>query len=466
VPAEEGGQGVHEGGQGPYQETQAVKVDLPNGWRPRKYQLPLWRYLANGGKRGVAVWHRRAGKDDLALHWTAVAAHLRPATYWHMLPQYAQGRKAVWEAVNPHTGVRRIDEAFPPALRKRTDNQTMTIELKNGSMWHVVGSDNYNSLVGSPPAGVVLSEWAIADPAAWGYLRPILDENEGWALFIYTPRGRNHGWDTYQFALGHDGWYAERLSARDTGVFTEDQLQAALAEYQSIYTPDIGEMLFKQEYLCSFEGGVLGAYYASIIDELEEKGRITDVPYDSAMQVHTWWDLGMADSTAIWFVQHGPFETRVIDYYENHGVGLEHYVKVLQEKGYVYGQHVAPHDIEVRELGSGKSRKEVALSLGIRFDVAPRMQVIDGINAVRQLLPRCYFDREKTQKGLDALRQYRTSYDEKLRVFRKTPLHDWTSHAADAFRYGAITRAPANPQELKDAEVYVMPQIDAGGWML
>ena len=442
-----------------------MRVELPNNWKPREYQIPLWNYLAGGGKRALAVWHRRSGKDDVALHWTAVAMHLRPATYWHLLPQYAQGRKAIWEAVNPHTGKRRIDEAFPLALRKRTDNQTMTIEFKNGSMWHVVGSDNYNSLVGSPPAGVVLSEWALADPAAWAYLRPILDENKGWALFIYTPRGRNHGWSMYQFARVHNEWFAELLPATETGIFTSEQLEVARKEYEDLYTPEIGKMLFEQEYLCSFSGGMLGAYYASLIDEADREGRITDVPYDPSMPVATWWDLGMSDSTAIWFVQQSPAFVRVIDYYENHGVGLEHYAKVLEQKGYVYSQHVGPHDIKVRELGSGKSRYEVARELGIKFDIAPKQSVADGINAVRALLPRCWFDAKKTARGLDALRQYRTSYDERLRTFRNTPLHDWTSHAADAFRYGAITAPVVHGEKREEPEVYVNPGV-VGGWML
>ena len=180
-----------------------LRIRLPfNNWQPRLYQKKLWTHLENGGQRAVAVWHRRSGKDEVALHWTACAMHRRIGTYWHMLPEASQARKAIWEAINPHTGKRRIDEAFPPAVRSTTRDNEMFIRIRPGSTWQVIGSDNYNSLVGSPPVGVVFSEWALADPQAWAYVRPILRENGGWAVFIYTPRGRNHGATFYE---GHQG---------------------------------------------------------------------------------------------------------------------------------------------------------------------------------------------------------------------------------------------------------------------
>ena len=421
--------------------------------------MPAWKYLENGGKRAVLNWHRRAGKDDVALHWAAVSAIQRPATYWHMLPQYAQGRKAIWEAVNPHTGMRRIDEAFPKEIRKRTDNQTMTIELVNGSMWHVVGSDNYNSLVGSPPAGVVFSEWALADPASWAYLRPILDENDGWAAWIYTSRGRNHGFTLYQHAKERDAWYAEQLRADVTKLFSDDQLAEAKQEYIELYGEGPGEALFSQEYYCSFDSAVLGAYYAKLLADAEQDGRIGNVPYDNSLQVETWWDLGVGDATSIWFCQRSGMEIRLIDYYEASGEGLPHYAKVLDRKPYTYSRHVMPHDIKVRELGSGKSRLEIAQSLGFTVEIAPQQGLEDGIQAVRSMIPSCWFDRNKCARGLDALREYRAKYDETRRIFSSKPDHNWASHAADAFRYGAVTQAPAeysNPEP----EYY-----QEGGWM-
>lgn len=230
-----------------------------NNWKPRRYQMALWSYLENGGRRAVAVWHRRAGKDEVCLHWAACAVMQKPATYWHMLPEANQARKAIWEAINPHTGKRRIDEAFPQPIRSTTREQEMMIKFVNGSTWQVVGSDNYDSLVGSPPYGVVFSEWALAKPDAWAYLRPILAENGGWAMFIYTPRGDNHGKATYDFALTDSDWFSELLTAEETHVFQPETLEAEKKEMQSQYGASRGEALFRQEYYCSWVEAFEGA---------------------------------------------------------------------------------------------------------------------------------------------------------------------------------------------------------------
>ena len=414
------------------------EIVLPYEWQPRNYQMQLWGYLEGGGKRAVAVWHRRAGKDDVCLHWTATSMVQRVGTYWHMLPEASQARKAVWDAVNPHTAKRRIDEVFPEALRDTKRDNDMMIRLLNGSTWQVIGSDNYNSLVGSPPIGVVLSEWALADPAAWAYLRPILAENGGWALFISTPRGRNHLSTFYQNALQSEGWFAESLPATETTVFTEKQLADERAEYISEFGAVEGEARFEQEYLCSFDAPVIGSYFGKLMNDAEKDGRITNVPYQKELQVQTWWDIGIGDSTSIWFVQVAGQEIHVIDYYENSGEGLAHYAKVLQDKGYIFADHIGPHDLQARELGTGKTRIETALGLGLRFRVAPNERVADGIEAARNLIPRCWFDAEKCRQGIEALRQYRKEWNDKNKVFHDRPLHDWTSHAADAFRYGAM----------------------------
>jgi hypothetical protein len=215
-------------------------IELPNGWKPRWYQRPLWDYLEKGGKRALGVWHRRAGKDDVLLHRTAVAAFERPATYWTALPEYAQARKALWTAVNPHTGKRRIDEAFPHILREATNEQEMFLRFKNGSTWQLVGSDRYDSLVGAGVAGVTFSEFSLANPSAWGYIRPMLEENNGWAAFITTPRGRNHVHDMLAMAKASPRWFAEVLSVYDTKALTEEQLIDARAEYAALYGEDGG----------------------------------------------------------------------------------------------------------------------------------------------------------------------------------------------------------------------------------
>lgn len=407
------------------------EVTIPNDWQPRSYQRPLWDYLEGGGKRAVAVWHRRAGKDAACLNWTAVAAHMRVGNYWHMLPEARQGRKVIWDAIDPHTGRRHIDQAFPPEIRANTRNDEMLIRLRCGSTWQVVGSDNYDSLIGSPPVGVVLSEYSVSRPAAWDYLRPILAENGGWALFAYTPRGKNHGAKMYEMAAANPKWFAQLLTVDDTLSIPRSVIDEERAS-------GMPEEMIQQEYYCSFAAGVVGAYYASLIEGATKDGRIRKVPVDPALPVHTVWDLGMDDMTAIWFFQAVHHEIRLVDYCESSGHGLPYYAKVLQDKGYVYGTHLLPHDAKVRELGTEVSRVETLASLGIRATVVEAQSVADGINAVRVMLPRCWFDEQKCQPGIDALSQYRREYDDKRHTYRDTPLHDWTSHASDALRILAM----------------------------
>jgi len=415
-------------------------IQVPaGGWRPRPYQRDLWAYLEKGGRRAVAIWHRRAGKDEVCLHWAMVAATLRVGVYWHMLPEANQARKAIWDAVNPHTGQRRINEAFPRELREATRETDMAIRFRNGSHWQLVGSDNYNSLVGSPPVGVVFSEFALADPSAWGYLRPILAENGGWALFITTPRGRNHASTFYEAARQDRTWFAEQLPATETNVFTPEQLEIEHRELVREYGPDDGEARYRQEYLVSFDAGVMGSYYGSLMEAAEKEKRITRVLHEPTLPVHTAWDLGIGDATAIWMVQLVGQEVRLIDYIENSGVGLDWYVRELDRRPFKWGEHVLPHDVKVRDLGTGRSRLETLRSLGLgRDQVLENQRLEDGINAVRMMLPRCFFDAEKCARGISALQNYRRSWNEPLRTYSDRPLHDWTSHAADALRYLAL----------------------------
>ena len=416
-------------------------INLPHQWTPRGYQNPLWRYMHAGGKRAIAIWPRRHGKDDLALHYTACAAHERVGVYWHLLPQQNQARKAIWDAVNPHTGRRRIDDAFPPALRETTREQDMMIRFKSGSTWQVIGSDNYDALVGTPPVGVVFSEWALSNPQAWSLIRPILAENGGWAIFITTPRGRNHAHRMYEMARNSNEWFAERLTATQTSVFNAETLASEKAELVIERGEDDGDAIFQQEYMTSFSAGLPGAYYAKIIDRLEADGRISAVPYNPQMQVHTAWDLGRNDQTAIWFVQRYGTGWAVIDYLVNTSVGIDWYVRELKDKPYIYGEHLMPHDAENEQLVSVTgSIADTATGMGLTgIRIVPRTaSVANDINEVRQVLPLCWFDKDKTEKGLDALRAYRRVWDEKLKAYRDTPLHDWASDPADAFRTFAI----------------------------
>lgn len=417
-----------------------ARIQIPhNGWRPRTDQMPAWKYLQNGGKRAFILAHRRWGKDEIALHFGATQIMQRAGNYWHCLPAYGQARKAIWEAVNPHTGKRRIDEAFPEEIRETTRSQEMMIKFKNGSTWQLVGSDNYNALVGSPPVGLVFSEYALADPRAWNFMRPILAENNGFAVFITTPRGKNHAYQLYNYATEDSEWYAEKITAAQSGVFSKEMLAQEHRELIAQYGPDEGESIFQQEYFCSWDAAIIGSYYGALLDVALEQDRICNVPYDPALPVITSWDLGMGDSTGIWFFQVLRQEIRVIDYFEASGEGLDYYAKELNRRPYSYSTHIMPHDIRVRELGTGKSRYEIAQSLGIKpLTIARSLPVDDGINAVRALIPRCWFDKKKCENGIEALRNYRKEYNEKQKEYKLKPLHDWTSHGADAFRYFAV----------------------------
>jgi len=427
--------------------------------------------MENGGKRAVIVAHRRWGKDDLALHWTATQAVTRPATYWHMLPEASQARKAVWDAINPHTGMRRIDEAFPPAIREVTRENEMFIRFKSGASWQVIGSDNYNSVVGSPPLGIVFSEYSISDPAAWGYLRPILRENGGWAMFIYTPRGRNHGATMYEGAKDDPEWFCQKSTAEETGVFTREQLDQELREYQRDYGREDGEAKFRQEYLCDFNVAIMGAYWGRQMTEAEDEGRICEVIHDPQYAVDTYWDLGSRDATAVWFVQRaGPSGMHVIDYYAMNGGTLEEFAAMLDEKRrtlkYNYGRHIWPHDGGHKTLASGgRPLSSMFYDLGVKVEVQPRIDKLVSIQRVRQVLPRCWFDRGRCALGIEALRSYQKKYDDKNKVYSPHPMHNWASHGADAFQTFANThQGPAGGFSQRRDRYTVLGRPKTSSW--
>ncbi|MDP1616796.1 hypothetical protein [Phenylobacterium sp.] len=423
-----------------------AEIELPHGWSPRDYQASLWRYLEAGGLRADVAAHRRWGKDDVALNWTAVSAVQKPGVYWHLLPEGAQGRKAVWEAVNPHTGLRRIDEAFPPQIRSATRDGDMSIRLANGSVWQVLGSDNYDSLVGAPPVGVVFSEWALARPDAWTYIRPILAENGGWALFLWTPRGRNHAVRAFEARARDGAWFTLRSPATETGVFTPAQLARERAELVAeTGSKEEGEARFASEYLVDFDAAAPGAYYAGLLGDAQGAGRVGHVPHDPGLAVHTAWDLGIDDYTAIWFFQQVGPEVRAIDYFETSGEGLQAIVReAIAAKPYVYGTHHLPHDVMVRELGAGgRSRFETLGGLGVSpIEVGQATHPEDRINAGRLMIPMTWFDAQACALGLDRLRAYRKRWNAATRAYGG-PLHDAASHGADAFGEFALNRRGA-----------------------
>jgi len=384
--------------------------------------------------RAVEVWHRRCGKDSASLQMQAIASQSRVGTYWTMLPTLVQARRVIWKGIDKQ-GRRMIDQAFPKEMRARINESDMSIEMKNGSIWQCVGSDNYDALVGTNPVGVVFSEYSIADPRAWDFIRPILTENDGYAIFIYTPRGKNHGHKLYEMAKENPLWHSSLFTIDDT--FREDGTPVISPEaYQEELNAGMDPQLALQEYYCSFDAGLFGAYYT---DQLK-LAKVGEFPWNPRLPVHTAWDLGLRDATAIWFFQEttigGPIN--VIDYREASNVSLLKWCKRLHEEPYVYGTHTAPHDIKRRDYATGESYLSVAAQNGIDFEVAPNVGLREGIDSVKSFIPRLQFNKATTSGGYDCLMAYRREYNDKLQVFMDRPLHDWASHGADSMRYGAL----------------------------
>ena len=412
-----------------------AQIRLPHNWSPRPYQQDLWRYLAGGGKRAVARWHRRSGKDDVFLHWTACAAFERVGNYWYCLPEYEQARKSMWDAVNPHSGKRRVDEVFPLDIRKTTREREMMIVFGNGSTFQLVGSDNYNALMGSPPVGIVFSEYALSNPTALGYLRPILLENGGWVGFNSTPRGNNHFKSLCRLAENDPGWFYQLRTVEDTGVFTREQLEGELREMRSEHGMDYGESLWRQEYFCSFDAAVLGSIYGREMARAEQEGRCGEFAVDESVPVNTAWDLGLRDDTAIWWYQVVRGEVHVIDFHASSGKTIDEYAQIITDRakvtGYSYGLHYLPHDAKAKTLASGgKSiQEQLAAHFGWKaLRIVPALRVQDGIQAARKMLPRTWFCEKACYEGMEALKQYRREYDDQKKKLSDNPVHDWTSH--------------------------------------
>jgi len=429
------------------------ELTLPyNNWHPRPHQLALWKYLQSGGKRAMAVWHRRAGKDEIALHHAACMAWQRRGNYWHCLPEYNMARKAIWTAINAHTGKRRIDEAFPQQMRETTSENEMFIRFKNGSTWQLIGSDRYDATVGAGVAGITYSEWALANPSAWAFHRPMLVENDGWATFITTPRGFNHAKQLFDHAQSSSEWFSELLTVRDTGALTSEELDYAEREYIALYGEDVGRAQFQQEYLCSWSAAILGAFYALEMAAVRNEGRVIAIDAIKTAPVHRAWDLGVRDDTALWWWQQQGAQVAILDHYAASGVGVEHYAEIIQrrnaEHGWVSGADFVPHDAKIKEWGSGKTRVETMLQLGLRPELVPMATVADGINAARRLLPLCVFH-PRCEEGISALEQYSREWDDDKKAFRASAIHNWTSHPADSFRYLALARQQFRPKPIK-----------------
>lgn len=421
-----------------------LTVDL-DGFNPRPYQLDFIRAFEDEGyKRLIVVWPRRSGKDYTSIEILLRAALKRVATYYIVYPTYGQGRRIFWDGID--NGGKRFRDKIPPQLIAKSSEQHMRITLVNNSQLQVIGSKTIDNIVGVNLGGVIFSEYALQSPLAYQLLRPVIVANDAFEIFISTPRGKNSFYDLFKIAQNHPDWWVSHLSVEDTKHIAPEIIQKEVED--GIMSWD----LCRQEYFCDFSIGAQGAYYSRYMDAAYVDERITRVPYDASLPVHTAWDIGIRDSSVILFFQVFQTTVRIIDYYENNKQGLEHYAKVLAEKAYNYGTHIAPHDIQVTEFGSGMTRLEKARQLGIRFKVAPQLSIEDGIEAVRSLFGRVWIDEKHCAPLIKALENYRQEWDDKKQVYKPHPLHDKYSHAADAMRYLAVA-LPKTQDGLTQADI-------------
>jgi hypothetical protein len=399
---------------------------MPFLYKPRQVQQEIHDNLK---RFNVLVLHRRCGKTVFAIHemieQVLECKKLNPRGYY-IAPLFRQAKQVAWDYCK-HTA-----RLIPGS---KINESELRVDFSNGARVQLLGADSPDSLRGVYADFLVADEYGQMSPRLWTeIMRPALADREGRAIFIGTPMGRgNNFYDLWCFAQEDPDWYACMLKASETGIIPEAELAAMRKQMR--------KEEYAQELECSWSAAIRGAYYAEAIDDLDSAGRITSIQYDPTLPVHTGHDLGISDSWSIWYAQIQGNQIYFIDHDEVQGSGIPDIVKLLDSKGYKYGTHVFPHDFKARELGTGVSRQETAAKLGMRGKVCRMLDVADGIDAVRSALPRCWFDRDNCFYGLEALRAYRTEYDEKRRIFRTTPLHDWSSHSADAMRYFMIEMA-------------------------
>ncbi len=430
-----------------------MAITVPNGFEPRSYQRPVFDALARGCRRILLNWHRRSGKDRTALAALAVQMVERVGNYFYLLPTYAQARKTIWDSLD-RSG-RPFLDVFPAGLVMDKNETEQSLTLTNSSRLQLLGSDQVDRLRGVNFAGAVFSEFAWQDPHAWRVLSPVAVESGAWILFCSTPNGRNAFWQMYEAHRDDPTWYVSRLTIEDTRRDAVGEDGSPVIRPEDVareIREGMPEELAAQEFYCTPASGLTGSYYGSLLDVAEKEGRIGAVPWDPAHLVHTAWDIGIGDSTAIVFAQRIGLEWRFVDHYEASGVGLSHYAKVLRELPYAYGQHIGPHDLAVQEFGSGQTRIEVARNLGIDFTLAPRLPVDEGVDAVRRLLPAARFDRTKCERLLQALGAYRRQWNDQTKMFSERPLHDWASHACDAMRVLATGYDDIDLENFKEPE--------------
>jgi len=417
-----------------------AQITIPNDWVPMQHQMPVWTKMQAGLKRAALCWHRRAGKDSFAINYLATCAMQKVGVYWHMLPSATQARKVIWNGID-RNGRKVIDQAVPKEIRKKTHDQEMYIELINGSVIQMVGSDNFDSLVGANPIGVVFSEFAIANPAAWSYIRPMLAENNGWAIFISTPRGHNHFHRMFKTNQDAPNWFCEMRDITQT--FREDGTPIITQEIlEEERREGMDESLLQQEYYVSWEGGLQGAYFTAEVNDIRNN-RLGFYANDARKYAMTAWDIGVRDKTAIGVFMSHPITGHPIlmDAYEDRNKGLPHYIRHVKhqwQRDYTFHYHFGPHDLKKTEFTNNQQIVDTAYDLGIIFDVLPKGGLSDGIDNLRAFLKVLHVnENENTLHVLDMLQAYRREYDEKNNIFKDKPVHDYASDSTDMMRYAS-----------------------------
>ena len=398
--------------------------EVSTGYEPRPPQKEIHKAVKNS-RWTVAVCHRRMGKTVAAINQlihSALQCEKNAPQYAYIAPTYSQAKRIAWDYLKEYT---RPLGGVPNVSELRVDFMGRRISL--------YGADNPDALRGIYLDGCVIDEYGDVNPGLFTeVIRPALSDRIGWAMFIGTPKGSNHFKTLRDFADTDDNenWTLKEFKASETKLIDEEELKDAKKA--------MGENKYEQEFEISFEAPIVGAFYGELLKELTDKHRIREIVSEAATQKVTAWDLGMSDSTAIWVAEIISGEVRVMDFYEASGESLDHYIAWLDEKGYRDYIHIMPHDVNVRELQTGKSRYQFLTEAGLEIEVAPKASVEDGIQAARRILPNCWFNKDKTRSGLECLQNYRRVFNEKTSSFQNRPLHDWSSHAADAFRYLAL----------------------------
>lgn len=429
---------------------------LNNGFQWRPYQEPFLKAMDNGKQFAALVWARRHGKDLTCWNYAIGRALEEPMMVTYVYPTNDMARDNLWEA-KTNDGMDFLDY-IPMEVRRSKNSRddgandsTRRVYLKNGSVIRLASAEKPGRLRGGNSKLYILSELAEMSPEVLDIIEPVVEANGGQIIANFTPRGANHAKSTFDTWSLDDRAFTQVITAKDTDVFTDEQLERIKRNLVRRWTEQgrsetEAVAFFEQEYLCSFDTPIVGAYYGEALKRAEEEGRITSVPYDENAPVYSAWDLGMGDSTAIWFWQNVGQEIHVIDYYEMSGEALKHYAKHVKEKPYLYNTHFLPHDARARELGTGKSREETLQSYQLgKIEILPASNVDDGIDEVRKLLGRCWFDKERCKRGLDALANYKKEYDEKNQIWKAKAKHNWASHGADAFRYLAMGQKKERP---------------------